>query len=225
MLAAPAGESAGSGWKVQRSTPVFASKARTSPDVMSRRLLSAIDEPTMTRSRYTTGGDVSDHSPFHFGGAPQALVERDLAADAEPVARPAVGAHQAGEPRVRRAGVDAIAGHHHAAVGEVAVVQAAVDGEVDPPRLGAGVGIECNHQSARRRQVEPAVDVHRRRLEGGLPARRRHRLGRLARVVAPRLDETTDVLRRQPRRGGLRADGDGGEQKNEQHSHGEVGRW
>jgi len=35
---------------------------------MSRRLLSAIEEPTMTTSRYTTGGDDSVHSPFHFGG-------------------------------------------------------------------------------------------------------------------------------------------------------------
>jgi len=55
--------SAGSGAQRQRSFPVLASKARTAPSGLSTRSLSAIDEPTMTRSPATAGADVSSNSP------------------------------------------------------------------------------------------------------------------------------------------------------------------
>jgi hypothetical protein len=48
----------GSGSHFQRSLPVRASKARTSPLDMSTRALSSIAEPTITTSSITAGGDV-----------------------------------------------------------------------------------------------------------------------------------------------------------------------
>ena len=213
MLAAPAGESAGQRMERPAQRPGLRVEG---PDLARGHV-----EAAVVGDRRADDDEVAIHHrrrrqrPFAlpFRRAPQALVERDLAADAEAVARPAVGAHQAGQPRVRGAGVDAVAGDDHAAVGEVAVVEAAQDGEVDTPRLGAGLGIERDHEAARRRQVEPAVDVDRRRLEGGLLARREHGNGRLARVVGPRLDETADVCRRQARRRRLGPERGGGEQQ------------
>src|SRR5437867_1206582 len=67
-FAAPASSSAGSGCHDQRSFPVRASNARTSPLGMVVRLLSMIADPMMTRPPRTAGGDVVSYSSFPFGG-------------------------------------------------------------------------------------------------------------------------------------------------------------
>src|SRR5438105_819393 len=66
-LAAPTFADAGRGSHFQRSVPVRASKARTTPLGSSARLLSAIADPTMTISRRIAGGDVISYSPFQRG--------------------------------------------------------------------------------------------------------------------------------------------------------------
>ena len=49
----------GIGSQLQRSVPLFASYAPTTPRSRSTARLSPIDEPTMTRSPITAGGDVT----------------------------------------------------------------------------------------------------------------------------------------------------------------------
>src|SRR5687767_8527766 len=58
----------GIGCHVHRSAPVRASKARTSPLAGAGRELSAIDEPTITRSLTTTGGDVTWYAAGNAAG-------------------------------------------------------------------------------------------------------------------------------------------------------------
>src|ERR1700755_1325741 len=53
----------GMGSQLQRSAPVRASNARTTPEGMSTRLLSSIAEPTITRSSITAGGEVMWYHP------------------------------------------------------------------------------------------------------------------------------------------------------------------
>ena len=62
LLHAGSVESRGTGSHVQRSLPVRASKARTSPLAAFVRLLSATAEPVTIRPRITAGGDVSSYS-------------------------------------------------------------------------------------------------------------------------------------------------------------------
>ena len=54
--------SCGTGFQVQRSAPVRASKARTSPLAPTVELLSAMAEPTTMRSLITAGGEVCSYS-------------------------------------------------------------------------------------------------------------------------------------------------------------------
>src|SRR5438132_1056880 len=61
-LAAPVGRATGSHF--QRSRPVRASNARTTPSGASVRWLSETAAPTMTRPLMTTGGDVTPYSPW-----------------------------------------------------------------------------------------------------------------------------------------------------------------
>src|SRR5882672_11460814 len=59
-----------SGSHCQGGRPVRASNARTVPDGASTRRLSAIEDPTMTTPRLTTGADVIWNSPGHSNGPP-----------------------------------------------------------------------------------------------------------------------------------------------------------
>ena len=58
----------GTGSNVQRSAPVRASYARTSPLAASMRLLSATADPTTTTPATTVGGEVSSYSDAKAGG-------------------------------------------------------------------------------------------------------------------------------------------------------------
>ena len=60
-------ESRGIGSHVQRSAPVRASNARTSPLAASVRLLSEIAEPDTSSPLIIAGGDVSSYSAFSKG--------------------------------------------------------------------------------------------------------------------------------------------------------------
>src|SRR6516164_7111513 len=63
-LPAPVGAMlSGIGFQLQRRLPVRASKALTCPLGLSTRSLSAIEEPTMTRSPAVAGAEVSSYSP------------------------------------------------------------------------------------------------------------------------------------------------------------------
>src|SRR6266581_6811809 len=55
------------GSQLQRSFPVRASYARTTPLGALARWLSATEDPTITRSPTTAGGDVTSYSPGYSG--------------------------------------------------------------------------------------------------------------------------------------------------------------
>jgi hypothetical protein len=54
----------GTGFQLQRSAPVRASNARTTPEGEMARWLSATVDPTMTRPLTIAGGDVTEYSPL-----------------------------------------------------------------------------------------------------------------------------------------------------------------
>ena len=161
---------------------------------MRARLLSATDDPTIRRSRYTAGGDVTPYSPADSGFRRRPSVKSIWPREPKRSQR-LPSRVQADKACINRGRIDAIVGHCHAATGEIAVVGVAANLQVRPPDLRPCVCIESNHQAARSRQIQPIVCVYGCRLERRPVGSGAKRFGRLTRVVGPPNGQSVDRVR------------------------------
>src|SRR5580692_10728096 len=76
-------ELGGMGSQLQRSAPLRASKARTTPAGMSTLWLSLIAEPTITTSSITAGGEVMWYQPALYPGTSRRLISPPLPKSAQ----------------------------------------------------------------------------------------------------------------------------------------------
>ena len=127
--------------------------------------------------------------------APEPLGQIDLSVAPESLAALSALTLEADEACVDGRDVETIAAQREPAARELAVAGVLADIELDPPRLGARVGVERDHGAARRREIEAAVRVDRRGFERGAFRSARQRIDRLAGVVGPRDGQPADVAR------------------------------
>ena len=130
-----------------------------------------------------------------LGPAPEPLGQIDLAVAPESLTPLAALTLQADEARVDGRDVETIAAEREPSARELAVVGVLADLELDPPCLGARLGVERDHGAARRGEIEAAVRVDRRGFERGAFRSTRQRIDRLAGVVGPRDGQPADVGR------------------------------
>ena len=166
----------GIGCQVQRSAPVRASNARTSPLAGAGRELSAIAAPVTTRSLTTSGGEVHLIGCRERRRNAQSFSESDRAFDAERHAGITGCAVERYQPRIHRRDVNAAtAGRtrfqrvvhpcRDTAVREIAEAPFRIHPCVKAPDLSPRRRLQCHHFAERRADVHHVVDDDRRHLQ------------------------------------------------------------